>query len=243
MWSQHPVVGFDTETTGIDPLNDRLVTASVIVVDPEGVHKHYWLADPGVEIPQKAMQVHGISTEKARSEGRPINEVLEEVAALLTSHLRENHPIVAFNSGYDLTLLETELTRHGLDSLQTRIGHSVEPVLDPFLLDKYVDKWRKGKRKLENVAMHYGVWADDDFHNAEADVLATLRVLGAIAERYAGNTEGKDIASMSLTELMHVQLAVHEESEAYFKNLAIKNGRKPSPVVGWPVAHKECAND
>lgn len=243
MWSQYPVLGFDTETTGIDPLNDRLVTASVIVVDTEGVHKHYWLADPGVEIPQKAMQVHGISTEKARSEGRPINEVLEEVAALLATHLRENHPIVAFNSGYDITLLETELTRHGLDSLQTRIGHSIAPVLDPFLLDKYVDKWRKGKRKLENVAMHYGVWADDDFHNAEADVLATLRVLGAIAERYAGNTEGKDIASMSLTELMHVQLAVHEESEAYFKNLAIKNGRKPSPVFGWPVAHKECAND
>lgn len=240
MWSQYPVVGFDTETTGIDPLTDRLVTASVIVVDVAGIHKHYWLADPGVEIPQRAVEVHGISTEKARNEGSPISTVLEEVAALLTTHLQDNHPIVAFNSGYDITLLENELMRHGLDSLQTRLGHEVGPVLDPFLLDKYLDKWRKGKRKLENVAMHYEVWAEDAFHNAEADVLATLRVLGAMAEKYAGAPDGKDITAMSLEELMQIQKEVHDESETYFRNLAIKNGRTPSPIVGWPVARKEC---
>ncbi|XCB30544.1 exonuclease domain-containing protein [Arcanobacterium hippocoleae] len=238
MWSAHPVVGFDTETTGIDSCTDRLVTASVIVVDNDGTHKHYWLADPGVEIPDRAAAVHGISTEKARAEGRPIIEVLTEVSALLFEHLAAKHPIVAFNSGYDITLLENELARHGLPTLEEQLGQEIAPILDPFLLDKYVDKWRKGKRKLENVAMHYGVWADDAFHNAEADVLATLRVLAAIAEKFAGNTEGKDITQMSLTELMRVQREVHNESEEYFRNLAIRNGRNPSPVTGWPVARE-----
>lgn len=236
MWSESPIVGFDTETTGIDPLQDRLVTASVIVVDSEGTHKFYWLADPGVEIPERAAAVHGISTEKARSEGRLIEEVLEEVASLLFKHLQKNHPIVAFNSGYDLTLLENELARHNLPTLEERLGKEVAPILDPFLLDKFVDKWRKGKRKLENVAMHYQVWADDDFHNAEADVLATLRVLGAIIEKYAGDTDGKDISTMSLADLMSVQRKIHDESEEYFRNLAIKNGRTPNPARGWPVA-------
>ncbi|WP_353067242.1 exonuclease domain-containing protein [Arcanobacterium hippocoleae] len=238
MWSNRGLVGFDTETTGINPLTDRLVTASVIVVDEQGTHKHYWLADPGIEIPERAVQVHGISTQKAQTEGRPVAEVLEEVASLLSMHLRENHPIVAFNAGYDLTLLENELRRHDLPTLAARIGQEIAPVLDPFLLDKYLDKWRKGKRKLENVAMHYQVWADDAFHNAEADVLATLRVLGAMIEKYSGNTEGKDIAAMDLADLMRIQGEVHAESEAYFRNLAIKNGRAPANISGWPISRE-----
>lgn len=44
---------FDLETTGVDVTTARIVTASLILLDPQGnvVRRGEWLADPGVEIP------------------------------------------------------------------------------------------------------------------------------------------------------------------------------------------------
>lgn len=230
MWSHNPIIGFDTETTGVDPTEARLVTASVVVVDADQITKHYWLADPEVEIPLSAQNVHGISTEKARREGRPIREVLSELAELLHVHMQQKHAIVAFNASYDLTLVESELSRHGLPTLEERLGHPISPVVDPFILDKTLDRWRRGKRTLELVAQHYGVWDDDSFHNAEADVLVTLRVLGAILRKFP------DAASLSLDELMARQLETYTETANYFAKKAAERGKSYTQPVGWPVA-------
>ncbi|MFC5370457.1 exonuclease domain-containing protein [Arcanobacterium bovis] len=230
MWSHNPIVGFDTETTGVDPTEARLVTASVVIVDDERITKHYWLADPGVEIPLNAQNVHGISTEKAQREGRPVREVLSELAELLHHHLQQNHAIVAFNASYDLTLIETELARHGLPTLEERLERPLSPVVDPFILDKTLDRWRKGKRTLELVAQHYGVWDDDSFHNAEADVLVTLRVLGAMLRKFP------DTAAWSHEELMRKQSETYIESANYFAKKATERGRPYTQPVGWPIA-------
>ena len=151
MWSEESIIGFDTETTGIRPKKDRLVTCSIVLVSPEGVDKHYWLADPGVEIPERASAIHGITTAQARSQGRPIGEVLEEIATTLAEHMAAGRPAVAFNATYDFTLLEAELGRHGLQPLVERLGGEVFPVVDPYLLDRSVDRYRKGKRRLEDL--------------------------------------------------------------------------------------------
>ena len=62
---------FDLETTGVDVTTARIVTASLILLDPQGnvVRRGEWLADPGVEIPAGAAAVHGITTEYAREHG------------------------------------------------------------------------------------------------------------------------------------------------------------------------------
>ena len=62
-WPLGPLLGFDTETTGVDPSGDRLVTAALVWraapqangVRPQSVTT--WLADPGVEIPEAAAAV------------------------------------------------------------------------------------------------------------------------------------------------------------------------------------------
>ncbi|MDD7465020.1 MAG: exonuclease domain-containing protein [Actinomycetaceae bacterium] len=230
-WSKRPIVGFDTETTGVDAATDRLVTASVVVVDAGGVEKFYWLADPGVEIPLPAQNVHGISTEQAQREGEPIRKVLDEVAQILHVHMEQGHPIVAFNASFDFTLLENELARHDLPTLAQRLGRPIGPVIDPFMLDKTVDKFRRGKRNLETVARFYGVWNDDNFHNAEADVMVTLRVLGALLRRHP------DVATENLDALMAAQLETYTDMTNYFARKALEHGRKPDVHVGWPVAH------
>ena len=233
MWTSLPIIGFDTETTGVRPLEDRLVTCSVIRATAEGIERRYWLTDPGVEIPAQAANVHGISTQKAREEGRPIGEVLEEIASVLAEHMGQGHPVVAFNASYDLTLLESELARHGLPTLEDRLGGKLAPVVDPYLLDKSVDRYRKGKRRLEDLCRHYGVSDEDDFHNAEADVIATLRLLGALVRKYP------ELADKSLEEIQSMEAASHADFISYLNRRAAEDGRRPAgDPAAWPLASR-----
>lgn len=233
MWTQQPIIGFDTETTGVRPHEDRLVTCSLIKADANGVERRYWLADPGVEIPDQAASVHGISTEKARSEGRPVGEVLAEIADILAPHMAADNPVVAFNASYDFTLLESELERHGVPTIAERLGGPLAPIVDPYLLDKSVDKWRKGKRRLEDVCRHYGVLDEDNFHNAEADVLATLRLLGALVRKYP------EVADKPLREIQAMQAASHADFINYLNRRAAQDGRPPAGDPGaWPISSR-----
>ncbi len=58
------------------------------------------------------------------------------------------------------------------------------PVIDPLVIDKAYDRWRRGKRTLEVVAAHYAVRLDGA-HDASADAVAAGRVAQALAERFA----------------------------------------------------------
>src|SRR5690606_10638498 len=70
LWAPNLAV-FDTETTGIDTSHARVVSSTIALLGPAGeVQERYdWLLDPGVEIPEPAARVHGITTEIARASG------------------------------------------------------------------------------------------------------------------------------------------------------------------------------
>lgn len=174
------VVGvFDLETTGVDVAQDRIVTAHVGLLDASGaaLSARTWLADPGIPIPDGASAVHGVTTEQARREGRPAGEVVAEVRTALADLLDQGIPVVAYNASYDFSLLRHECARHGLPPL------APAPVIDPLVIDKSVDRYRKGKRTLEAVAAHYGVDLTGA-HEASADAEAAGRVALAIARRH-----------------------------------------------------------
>jgi DNA polymerase-3 subunit epsilon len=176
------VVGvFDLETTGVDVTNDRIVTAHVGLLDAAGsvILARDWMADPGVEIPEGAAAIHGISTERARTEGRPAAEVVGEIVGALRALLDAGIPVVAYNASYDFSLLGHEAVRHGVAPLI-----DPAPVIDPLVIDKAYDRWRRGKRTLEVVAAHYAVRLDGA-HDASADAVAAGRVAQALAERFA----------------------------------------------------------
>jgi DNA polymerase-3 subunit epsilon len=176
------VIGvFDLETTGVDVRCDRVVTAHVGVLDAGGtvLSARDWLADPGVVIPDGATAIHGISTEHARSAGRHAADVLAEVLDALRGLFAAGIPVVAYNAPYDFSLLKYEAIRHGL----APIG-SPSPVIDPLVVDKAYDRWRRGKRTLSVVAAHYAVRLDGA-HEASADAIAAGRVAQALAERFA----------------------------------------------------------
>lgn len=186
-WHRQALVGFDLETTGTEPLEARIVTAAVVRVDGsegEPASRRTWLADPGIRIPAQASAIHGISSERAAAEGRPVREVADEIADALTGYWRRGIPVVAYNAAFDLTLLTAELHRHGLPSLTDRLdGAGIGPVVDPYTIDRAVDRYRKGKRNLEAVCVEYGV-VHGGAHDAAADALAAVRVAYAIAARH-----------------------------------------------------------
>lgn len=216
---------FDLETTGIDVETSRIVSAHIGVIDASGspIEQHSWLADPGIEIPEQASAVHGISTEHARAKGRPAVEVVAEIVSELRLLVARGIPITIFNAPYDLTLLNRETRRYGLAPLS-----DPTPVIDPLVLDKAVDKWRKGKRTLEYAALEYGVILDDA-HDAAADAVAAGRVAQAIARRYANSLE-------SNVETLHrLQVDWAAEQAASFQEYKRRTGDPNFTTSGlWP---------
>ena len=235
LWTDLPWLGFDTETTGIHPSKDRLVTAAVVL--RRGGARPYeddlvrtWLADPGVDIPERATQVHGITTEYARTNGHPIGEVLDQVAATLVDHWSRGYPVVAFNATYDISLMEAELSRHGLATLTQRLGCSPAPVIDPLVIDRKLDRFRKGKKTLVSMAPAYGVTAEENAHTAEVDVAMTLDVLGGMARKHA-----EHIGDLSAPELHQWQVKAHIEWADDFEAFLHKQGKDSRISRAWPV--------
>ena len=182
-WHSTQLASFDIESTGLDIETDRIVTSALVHYTPGGEHTtRTWVADPGIEIPVEASNIHGYDTARAQAEGRPAAEVIEEITAELAAVLGAGIPLVVYNAPFDLTLLDRECRRHGVKTLDERLG-PISPVIDPLVIDKAADTYRKGSRKLEAVAAHYGVTLTDA-HTADADALAAVQVAVAIAEKY-----------------------------------------------------------
>ncbi|MFI2212551.1 3'-5' exonuclease [Streptomyces sp. NPDC020141] len=230
-WHGEALVGFDLETTGTDPQEARIVTAAVVRVragEPE--ERAFWLADPGVRIPEQASAIHGISSERAAAEGRPAREVADEIAGALTGHWERGVPVVAYNAAFDLTLLTAELRRHGLPSLSERLGgRPIGPVIDPYTIDRAVDRYRKGKRTLEAVCAEYGV-ALDAAHDATSDAVAAVRVARAVAERHPS------VAALAPDLLHERQVRWYEEWAVDFQAFLRRKGNADAVVdTSWPM--------
>ena len=232
-WIRRPLLGFDTETTGVDVAGDRIVTAALVLRTPgTGTEVRTWLMDPGVEIPDEAAAIHGISTEHARAYGVAPREALEEIATELAAHLADGVPVVAYNAAFDLSLLDAELLRHGLKSLPQRLGRPVEPVVDPLVIDRWLDRYRAGKRRLGDLTEWYGITSDGDLHTAEVDVLATLDVLEALARRFP------QLARMPLADLHQQQIGAHRQWAVSFNAWRREQGLTgPDASGAWPVQH------
>lgn len=224
-WSKKLAV-FDLETTGLDLRESRIVTACAVEIDEDGLitgPNKEWLADPGIEIPEGASNVHGVTTAIAKANGRPAKEVVGELLETLRGFFAKGLPVVAFNAPYDFTILHYEALRHDLEPLENPM-----PVIDPMVLDKFVDTYRSGKRTLEVASKIYGV-SLEDAHNATADAVAAGRVAQAIAKKYA------EKLPKELSVLHTSQIEWSAAQDASYEKF--RRGSSPDFTIqrGWPL--------
>jgi DNA polymerase III subunit epsilon len=224
-WADGPMVAFDLETTGVDPETARIVTATVVLVRPgckPAVHD--WVCAPDVEIPAEATRVHGITTEFARQFGIPTARAVAEIADLIKEAADAGHPLVIYNAPYDLTVLDREVARNHLAAVGP-LPH----VVDPLVIDRALDKYRPGSRKLTDVCRHYGITLKaDEAHTSKGDAIAAARLAWKLAKAYP--THLADIAALQETQAVWYR-AWAEHFQEYLR------GKGSGEVIdtAWPV--------
>lgn len=213
------MLSFDLETTSVNPKEARIVTSALVRIDGRDVDAREMLADPGVPIPEEAAAVHGITTEKAQAEGRPHDEVLAETVSAIKQAWADGLTLIVYNAQYDLSVLRALTGDFTVDG----------PVFDPFVVDRVMDKFRKGKRTLTDVSAHYGVEIGNA-HEATADALAAARVAWKQVRKFPELTE------MDMDELMEFQAVKWHEDRLSFKKYLEGKGRDASDVsTAWPM--------
>jgi DNA polymerase-3 subunit epsilon len=105
---------FDTETTGLDPLNgDRVIEVAALELLndlPTGRHFHV-LIDPQRDIPAEASRVHGFTS--ADLAGKPL---FADIAGGLADFFADSR-LIAHNAPFDFGFLDMEFGRAGLPAL------------------------------------------------------------------------------------------------------------------------------
>ena len=215
---------FDTETTGPKPKNDRIVTAAFGTLNSDGSHDIQQIVmDPGIEIPEEAANIHGWTTERVKSYSNTV-DYKEGVSTVLGYLIGSPYPVVAYNARFDFTLLWHESYRVGLDPTPLM---DVE-VIDPMVIDKGIDRYRKGSRRLGDTAEHYGITLED-WHSADADALAA----GLIAQKVVSI-----IPAELRDNLFRVQKSWAKEQSTSLKSHFYKKGQREdaaSVEFGWPI--------
>ena len=225
-WYEGPLLSLDTETTGVDQFSDRVVTCNM-TYDLPGQEPYVanWMINPGVEIAEGASAVHGITNEITQQYGGNPYDVLNNIADHLRNWDSLGHPVVIYNASFDATLLTVEFDRYGV-----RSPTSFDRVIDPLVLDKGLDKWRKGSRKLIDTAKHYGVeLSEENAHSADFDALASLQIARAIGRKYEINFPMEDV--------MEMQKAMKLEQATSFQKYLRNKENDPTIVINgeWPI--------
>ena len=165
-----PLVFFDLETTGTNPLQDRIVEISLIKVMPDGTElEKSRRINPGIPIPESSTAVHHITDEDVANE-----PTFKQIAQSLFE-LLEGCDIAGYNSNkFDVPLLMEEFSRVGLNF--TTKGRRFVDVQNIF--------YAMEPRTLTGAYRFYCGKELEGAHGATADTRATLEVLKGQLARY-----------------------------------------------------------
>lgn len=224
-------LGWDTETTGPNPLEARIVSAAIVVRGGNLEDRTLsYLINPQVPIPPEATAVHGIDDARVQADGADPKQALEEIAGHLAAALNYVMPVVAFNQSFDWTVLHNDLLRHGLPTMADRLNGEPYSLLDPHVIDKQVTPRVRGKglRKLKPTCERYGV-ALDDWHTAEADALAALLLTDMQFDYHP------QLAAMHPKQLYAAQKAWRAEQQAGLQEYLRQSNPRAVCSPEWPL--------
>lgn len=212
---RRPIVFFDIEATGPDPVADRIVELSIVRVVPgeSGAGPtiepaRTWRIDPQMRIPSEASEIHGITN--GDLVGAPaFAAVADEIAAAFAGADLGGFSVTRF----DVRILQAEFVRAGrvFDASRTRI------------LDTQVIYHQREPRNLAAALRFYRGKQLEGAHGARADTIASLEVFAGQLERYADLDDDLDA--------LHALSAMH--NDAYCDGSRRFSWRDNEPVFNF----------
>lgn len=153
---------FDTETTGLEPKNCRVVEAGGIRFDARGINSRFnVLINPGAPMPAEVTKINGITDSMLK--GQP------DAAKVMPDFLRfiGDSVLIAHNAPFDVNFINSELSRLSLPPLRNR-------VIDTRIFAKEMFPGLP-KYALQDLALHFGIQALDA-HRAEDDARVCMEL-------------------------------------------------------------------
>lgn len=230
-------------------------------VDIHTPHPYPELINPGFSISAESSEVHGITDQHVVAAVGEA-EAVERLVQVIRWAVGHRYVLIAANAHYDFTVLDRRLRARHPDT-PTELGDVV--VFDPMVIDRWADKFRKGKRTLTDLCEFYAVPLDDA-HDAGADALAAGLVvsrifdvaayltadermvhhpehdtIAAIAEKITTPERFQLIAQMGAEELHAAQTGWRAEwargFQTWLREKAPADRRDPNAVVcgAWPM--------
>ncbi|MDU5949440.1 MAG: 3'-5' exonuclease [Paenibacillus macerans] len=155
---------FDFETTGLDPVNERVIEmAAIRVVNGEITTGFHTLVKPGRELTPKITEITGITDEM-------LTDAMDESLAFrIFRNIMGDSLLVAHNAAFDLQFLH--------HTLQRLAGKSF---LNPFIDTLTISRERHTyPHKLTDMCAKYGIVLDGA-HRALNDVIGCWELLKAM---------------------------------------------------------------
>jgi DNA polymerase III subunit epsilon len=176
-----PIVWLDFETTGVDPVKDRIVECAFVALYPDGNRKEWFgRLNPGIPIPAEATVIHGI-TDADVADCPPFEAVAKKIVVGLAGKDLGGYNLRRL----DLPILDEELRRRGL-----KLDLSGVRIIDCAGIF-----FKREPRALEDAVRKYCGREHTGAHGALADAQATLDVFMGQRAAYP------DLAAQSLDEI------------------------------------------
>lgn len=159
----------DTETTGLDPKRDRIISIGAVEVIDGSIGQSYeWFFNPGdVPVAPEAEAIHGISMAFLKDKP-PIKAHLADILGLLHESIVGGHNW----DGFDDPFIEAELSRNNFPSLKNFVAGSFDTV------KLARERWPGQRATLDAVCERVGISAKHRIkHGALIDAMLCAQVL------------------------------------------------------------------
>jgi len=207
-WHKHPLVVFDTETTGFPNNGARIVEIGIACfIGGQCVSTWGTLLNPGEPIPESASKIHGITD----SDVADAPSFLDVLPAVLY-HMSDGWP-TAYNATFDRAMWRNEMEIADIDLPPHVMFDESLSWLDPLTWIRHIDGgWGN---KLTQACKRHGVDIENA-HRATDDAKATGELIYKVQDR---------MPQVSMGDLMIQQWPLckqqDDERRAWFK----KKGR------------------
>jgi len=176
---------FDIESTGLpkeekDPFHypeywPRMVQIAWVLTDGETVRvrENHYVKPEGFVIPQSAIEVHGITNEKAQSEGKPIMDVL----SVFSESVALADVLVGHNVSFDRSIVTSEFARAKQNAPILKLPYHCTMKGSTEVCKLPPKGGRRGYKWPSLSELHHHLFESDfeDAHDALADVDACMR--------------------------------------------------------------------